>query len=253
MITIAIFNQKGGVAKTTTSLNLANGLANEGKKVLLVDMDGQSNATKHLKRYDPKMPSICDLLLNKDMDVVDVIQDTEIENLDILPSSIKLIKSENLVANESFSREMKLKKILKNVEKDYDFCIVDCPPSLGIYVSNVLVAASYVITPMKIDQYALDGFSNLMEAIEGVKEELNPRLKFMGVVITMDEATTINKDIKEMLNEQLPNQIFKTTIRRNVDVTKSTFTGKPVVGFNPKARASKDYISFTKEVMNYGK
>lgn len=254
MKTIAIFNQKGGVAKTATSINLANCLANEGQKVLLVDIDGQSNATKNLNRYNPQKLSICDLLLKKDdIDVIDVIQDTEIENLDILPSSIQLIKSENIIANETFSRESKLKKILKNITDDYDYCIIDCPPNLGIYVSNALVAATHVITPVKIDQYALEGFQNLTEAIEEVKEELNPNLEFMGVLVTMDKSTTINRDIKELLKEQLPNKLFKTSIRENVDVVKSTFSGMPVISFNPNARASKDYINFTKEVLNYGK
>lgn len=254
MKVISIFNQKGGVAKTTTAVNLSTCLAQAGYNVLIVDIDGQSNATKNFDRYNPNMLSIYDLLVEKNIDTVDVIQDTEIDNLDILPSSINLIRAENIISNDTFrSRETRLKTALKSIQDEYDYVIIDCPPSLGILVSNALVSSDFVITPLKIDKYGLDGFASLTEAIESVQEDLNPNLEFLGILVTMDKSTNINKDIKELLEESMGDKLFKTTIKENVEVVKATFENKPVVIFNPKARASQDYIEFSKEVLEYVK
>lgn len=254
MKVISVFNQKGGVGKTTTAVNLATCFAQMGSKVLLIDIDGQSNTTKNFDRYNSDKMSVYNLLIDKNIDTIDVIQDTEIDNLDIIPSSINLIRAENIISNDTFrSRETRLKNALKSIENEYEFCIIDCPPSLGILVSNALVASDYVITPLKIDKYSLDGFSNLMEAIESVQEELNPTIEFLGILITMDKSTNINKDVKDLLEETMGDKLFKTTIKENVEVTKATFEEKPVVIFNPKARASQDYIEFSKEVLEHVK
>ncbi|MEG2609124.1 MAG: ParA family protein [Bacilli bacterium] len=248
---ISIFNQKGGVGKTITSVNLATCLALEGKKVLLVDLDAQSNSTKNFDRYNPNTLSVYDLLIDESVDIIDTIQDTEVENLDIIPSNIKLITAENQILNDTMrSRENRLKNALRGIESDYDFCIIDCPPTLGILIINALTASNDVISPIKVDKFALDGFQNLMDTIESVKREFNSDLNFMGVLITMDRATRVNKEVKGYLKENLGDMMFKTTIRDNTAVTQSTFEYMPVVIYSNKSNASKDYFEFTKEVIS---
>ena len=193
--------------------------------------------------------SISDVLLKKDMNIKDVIKHTEFEGIDVLPSNIKLSFAEKeILLDVNRSQQFRLRKALKNVEDEYDYCIIDCPPALNTITVNALVASDEVLVPIKIDKYALDGLEYLLDSIKEMQEEFNPNLEFGGCFITMDTSTTVNKVIKEQLRNLLGDKMFKTTIRHNVKVVESTFKDSPVVFSSSKARASKNYRELCKEV-----
>lgn len=246
---ISILNIKGGVAKTTSTINLAAILADEGNKVLVVDIDAQSNSTMSFKAYDIDNLSVSDVLLNKDIEIKDVIKETEYENIDILPSNISLAFAEKkILLDVTRNQQNRLKRVLEQVKDKYDYCIIDCPPSLNMITINALVASDEVVVPIKIDKFALDGLEYLLESIEEIKEEFNPRLQFKGCFVTMDTATVVNKEIKKALKEVLKDKLFDTTIRQNISVTESTFEQMPVIHYKKNSNASKDYKSLAKEV-----
>ena len=243
---ISFLNIKGGVAKTTSCVNVAAELGKQGHKVLIIDLDPQSNATKYLNMYDPNTKGTYELLAGEDVP----IQGTIYENLWIVPANINLIMSEaEILADTKKARETRLKKWL-NIKKEdsFEYILIDCPPSLGMLSINALAASDYVIVPLKIDKFALDGFEYLMSSIKEVQEEFNDKLKMLGILITMDRATTINREIKQELRDELGDMVFKQSIRDNVAVIKSTFNSTPVIYFNVKANASMDYKSFAEEM-----
>lgn len=245
MVTISFINIKGGVAKTISAVNVAAELGRKGKSVLVIDLDPQANATKNFNCYDPESLSTYEMLKGEKVD----IKYTGFENVYLMPSNIKLILSESeILTDTKRSRELRLKKYLKNMEFKYDYVIIDCPPSLGVLSTNALVASDHVLVPVKIDMFALDGFEYLLSSIEEIREEFNPTLNLLGIFITMDRATSINRDIKEELRESLGDKLFKTSIRENVDVVKSTFNLMPVIYFNKRANATKDYKELVKEI-----
>lgn len=246
---VSVFNIKGGVGKTTSAINLAGCLQEEGKKVLIVDLDSQANATMTMQCYSMEDLSISDVLLKKDIDIKDVIKHTEFEGIDVLPSNIKLSFAEKeILLDVNRSQQFRLRKALKNIEDEYDYCIIDCPPALNTITVNALVASDEVLVPIKIDKYALDGLEYLLNSISEMKEEFNPNLEFGGCFITMDTSTTVNKVIKEQLRNLLGDKMFKTTIRHNVKVVESTFESSPVIFSSSRARASKNYRELCKEV-----
>lgn len=246
---ISMLNIKGGVAKTTSTINLAAILANEGKKVLVVDIDPQSNSTIVFKNYDINALSISDVLLQKEINITEIIKETEYENIDILPSNISLAFTEKkILLDITRNQQNRLKKALDLVEKEYDYCIIDCPPSLNMITINALVASDEVIVPIKIDKFALDGLEYLLQSIEEIKEEFNPNLIFKGCFITMDSATTVNKEIKKALKSILKDKLFDTSIRQNISVVESTFEQMPVIEYKQNSNASKDYKLLAKEV-----
>ena len=247
---IAIVNIKGGVGKTVSAVNLAVELTQNKKRVLLVDLDAQSNATQYLRAYDPCGFSSYDVLNQKELDIAKVIKKTEIRGLDIIPANIKLVLSESeIVADTRRNREKRLQRALSKIENEYDYCIIDCPPSLGVITTNALVATNHVLVPIKIDKFALDGFSYLLNTIDEIKDEFNQSLNLMGAFVTMDKRTAINKSIKEELKEALGDKLFDVSIRENVKVTQSTFEELPVVLYDSKAIATLDYRALTAEVV----
>lgn len=246
---ISVLNIKGGVAKTTSAINLAAILSEQGNKVLLVDVDAQSNSTMAFKNYDIDDLSVSEVLLNKDIDIENVIKSTEYENIDILPSNIKLAFTEKkILLDVTRNQQNRLKRVLENVESKYDYCIIDCPPSLNMITINALVASDDVIVPIKIDKFALDGLEYLLESIEEIKEEFNPNLQFKGCFVTMDTSTVVNKEIKKALKNILKDKMFDTSIRQNVSVTEASFEQVPVVYYKRNSNASKDYKALVKEV-----
>ncbi len=250
---ISIVNIKGGVGKTVSTVNMAACLGELGKKVLIVDADPQSNATQYLNCYDPEGTSTYDVLMDKDLDISTVIKGTGVKNVDVIPANIKLILCENEIINDTRrSRETRLKKSLEDL-KEYDYAIVDCPPSLSVITTNALVASDYVLVPIKIDKFALDGFGYLLDTIDQISDEFNPGLEFLGVFITMDKRTAVNKNIKTELKEALKEKFLNTSIRENVKLVQSTFEQKPVIVYDKNAISSKDYIALTQEVMQYVK
>lgn len=215
-----------------------------------MDLDPQSNATQYLGMYSPSGLSSYDILNDRDLNIKEVIKGTKIENLDIIPANIKLVLSESeIIADTRRNRENRLKRALDIVKDAYDYCIIDCPPSLGMLTTNALVAATYVLVPIKVDKFALDGFEYLLSTIDEIKDEFNPSLKLMGAFVTMDKRTRINKSIKEELKEALGNKMLDSSIRDNVKVPQSTFAELPVMIYDEKSIAAEDYREFTEEVV----
>lgn len=243
---ISFLNIKGGVGKTTSCVNIGALLGESGRKVLIIDMDPQSNATKYLNMYDSHSKGTYEVLNGEDVQM----QKTVYENLWIVPANINLIMSESeILADTKRARETRIKKWINSKDHNqFDYILIDCPPSLGMLSTNALSASDYVIVPLKIDKFALDGFEYLMSCIQGVQQEFNDNLKLLGILITMDRATKINKEIKQELKDELGDKLFNQTIRDNVDVIKSTFKTTPVIYFNKRANASKDYKSFAEEL-----
>lgn len=249
---LSIVNIKGGVGKTISSVNIAACLGEAGKKVLIIDLDAQSNTTQYLNAYDPEGVSSYDVLIDKNLDVNTAIKNTDVKNVDIIPANIKLIVCENEIMNDSMrNRENRLKKALQRLREEYDYAIIDCPPSLSIITTNALVAAHYVIVPIKIDKFALDGFGYLLDTLDQVRDEFNPELEFLGAFTTMDKRTSINKSIKAELKKALKDKLFNVSVRENVKVTQSTFKQEPVIIYDKNAIASKDYRALTKEIMQH--
>ncbi len=250
---LSIVNIKGGVGKTASSVNIATSLGEVGKRVLIVDADAQSNATQYLDCYSTEGTSTYDVLMDKDLDASTVVKNTNVKNVSIVPANIKLILCENEIINDTRrSRESRLKKALESL-KEYDYIIIDCPPSLGVITTNALVASDYVLVPIKIDKFALDGFGYLLETLDQIRDEFNPKLEFLGAFITMDKRTAINRNIKAKLKEALKEKLFNASIRENVKLIQSTFEQKPVVIYDKNAISSRDYRVLTQEVIQHVK
>lgn len=242
---ISFLNIKGGVAKTVSTVNVAAELGKQDYKVLIIDLDPQSNATKYLGLYYPNSQGSYELLMGEDVGICM----TEYKGVSLVPANIKLIASESeILADTKRARETRLKKWLSSKAQDtFDYVLIDCPPSLGMISINALTASDYVLVPLKIDKFSLDGFEYLIGSINSVKDEFNERLNLLGVFITMDRATKINREVKEELKTELGDLLFKQTIRENVDVIKSTFESTPLIYFNNRANASKDYKALVEE------
>lgn len=243
---ISFLNIKGGVAKTVSTVNIAAQLGKQGYSVLIIDLDPQSNATKYLGMYYPNSKGSYELLKGEDVGVCV----TKYENVWLMPANINLIASESeILADTLRARETRLKKWLnKKPQEQFDYVLIDCPPSLGMISINALAASNYVLVPLKIDKFSLDGFEYLVNSIETTREEFNQGLKLLGVFITMDRSTRINRDIKQELKDELGELLFNQTIRENVDVIKSTFESTPLIYFNNRANASKDYRALVEEI-----
>ncbi len=246
MKVISLLNIKGGVAKTVSTVNIATELGRQGFKVLIIDLDPQSNSTKYLGLYYPNSQGSYNLLRGEDVSVAA----TKYDNVWLIPANINLIASESeILADTKRARETRLRKWLSSKSEDtFDYVLIDCPPSLGMISTNALTASNYVLVPLKIDKFSLDGFEYLMKSIDSVREEFNDKLQLLGVFVTMDRATKINREIKEELKEELGELLFKQSIRENVDVIKSTFESTPLIYFNNRAAASKDYKALVGEL-----
>lgn len=247
---IAIFNQKGGVGKTTTNINLAACLAHRGKKVLMVDIDPQGNTTSGIGiRKRTLKSTLYDALIDTGFDVNKAILPTNTENLDIIPASVDLAGAEVELAQLE-GREGRLKRVIDAVRKQYDYILVDCPPSLGILTINSLTAVNSVLIPIQCEFYALEGVSQLINTIEKVKERLNPGLYIDGVILSMfDGRTNLSQAVVEDVRNFFGPVMYDTIIPRNVRLAEAPSYGKPIIEYDPRAQGAKAYQEFTKEFL----
>jgi chromosome partitioning protein len=247
---IAIANQKGGVAKTTTAINLGACLAELGQKVLLIDNDPQGNASSGLgiNRLQT-VRCIYDVLING-VPMESVIVQTELENLHLVPATIQLAGAEiELVA--AISREMKLKKALQPIRDRYDYILLDCPPSLGLLTLNALTAADSVLVPIQCEYYALEGLSQLMNTIQLVQKHLNSELELEGVVCTMfDARTNLSIQVVEEVKEHFKDKLMKTIIPRNVRLSEAPSYGQPIITYDRRSKGAEVYMELAKEVIS---
>ncbi len=249
---IAIANQKGGVGKTTTSVNLSACLAYLGKKVLLIDIDPQGNASSGVgvNKGDVNQ-CIYDVLID-DVSIKDTILETKVENLHIVPATISLAGAEIELVS-TISREVRLKKAIQEVEKLYDYVIIDCPPSLGLLTINSLTAADSIIIPVQCEFYALEGLSQLLSTIRLVQKHLNKNLQIDGVLLTMfDARTNLGIQVIEEVKKYFQDKVYKTIIPRNVRLSEAPSHGEPIIIYDPKSRGAEVYLELAKEVIRHG-
>ena len=248
---IAIFNQKGGVGKTTTNINLAACLAIKGKKVLVLDIDPQGNTTSGLGVSKRKLSdTVYNILIDKNNDPRRAVIHTAVENLDLIPASVDLAGAEvELVQIEE--REKTLKHGLDQVKGDYDYIFIDCPPSLGLLTINSLTAVDSVLIPIQCEFYALEGVSQLVSTIELVKKSLNPRLEIEGVVLSMfDGRTNLSAAVVQEVKKYFRDKVYSTVIPRNVTLAEAPSYGQPVITYDPRSRGAEAYVDFAEEFLD---
>lgn len=246
---IAIANQKGGVGKTTTAVNLAACLAQKGRKVLMLDEDPQGNATSGLG-FDKRDIKKCvyDTLIN-DVPMKDVLLHSDYKNLDVIPATIQLAGAEIELVS-LMNREGRLKNALERVKHDYDYVLIDCPPSLGLLTINALTAANSVLVPIQCEFYALEGVSQLMNTIKLVQRNLNPALKLEGVLMTMfDQRTNLSSDVVGEVRKYFNTKMYNTIIPRNVRLSEAPSHGQPVIVYDPKSKGAQVYSELAQEVL----
>nr|WP_207196238.1 MULTISPECIES: AAA family ATPase [unclassified Peribacillus] len=249
---LAIANQKGGVGKTTTSVSLSACLAYIGQKVLLVDIDPQGNATSGagIDKADVEQ-CIYDVLVD-DVEASTVILETKVENLYVIPATIQLAGAE-IELVPTISREVRLKRALEEVQSQYDYIVIDCPPSLGLLTLNALTAADAVLIPVQCEYYALEGLSQLLNTVRLVQKHLNHDLKIEGVLLTMlDARTNLGLQVIEEVKKYFQDKVYQTIIPRNVRLSEAPSHGEPIIIYDPKSRGAEVYLELAKEVVSNG-
>lgn len=249
---IAITNQKGGVGKTTTTVNLGASLGELGCKVLLVDIDPQGNATSGVGINKGELEHCVYSLIIDDVKAEDVIIETDFKNLSIIPATIQLAGAEIELVS-TVGREEKLKNVLQPIKDDYDFILIDCPPSLGLLTLNALTAATSVLILVQAEYYALEGLSQLLNTIRLVQKHLNRHLTIEGVLLTMfDARTNLGIQVIEEVKVYFQEKVYKAIIPRNVRLGEAPSHGKPITVYDPRSKGAEVYLELAKEVLGVG-
>ena len=248
---VAIANQKGGVGKTTTAINLAAALSLRGKQTLLIDLDPQGNSTLSFVQRDTITVSAYDAFANPDCTLLDVIVPADLqENLSVVPARISLAKLEARLVGE-LDAHFRLKDLLAPLAKQYPYVVIDCPPTLGLLTVNALVAASHLLIPIQSSYFALEGTDDLLETIEKVRARANPKLEILGVLITMlDKRTSLGRDIQAQIKNVFGPKVFRTVISKNVRLEESPAYRESIFSFAPDSKGASDYYSLCEEVMD---
>lgn len=245
---ISVANQKGGVGKTTTSVNVAADLAFLGFKTLLIDLDPQGNASSGLGLDRHASSTIYDVLIGQ-KEVPEVLQQTELENLFVIPANPNLIGAEVELIN-AISREKKLKQALKKLPTDFKFVVFDCPPSLGLLTINAFTASHSILIPTQCEYYALEGLGQLLSTYQIVREDLNESLEIEGVVLTMfDPRNKLTHEVVKEMQQHFPDKLYEAKIPRNVKLSESPSFGKPIVIYDPESKGSAAYLELTREML----
>jgi chromosome partitioning protein len=245
----AVVNQKGGVGKSTTAVNLAAALGDAGSKVLLIDLDPQGNATSGFGLSKQREECVYNVLL-EDLEIAKIIEPVGVERVFVVPATIQLAGAEIELVS-TLSREGKLRAAIEPVLGDFDFVLIDCPPSLGLLTINALTAAQGLVIPIQCEYYALEGLSKLLDSIRLVRTHLNPELEIFGVVMTMyDARTKLSKQVVEEVRDFFDGKVFRTVIPRTVRLSEAPSFGQPVTVYDPSGRGAVAYRGLAKEVID---
>lgn len=246
---ISVFNQKGGVGKTTTNVNLCAALALKGKKVLSIDIDPQGNSTSGLGFDKNNLENTIYEVLIEEFDINKAIYSTEVKDLDLIPSNIQLAGAEIELTNTRY-REKTLKEKMNLIDENYDFIIIDCPPSLGLLSLNALTASHSVLIPIQCEYYSLEGVGQLIDTVKLVKKNLNPKLDIEGVLLNMyDGRTNLSAQVVEEVKKYFKNKVYRTVIPRNVRLAEAPSFGQPIMLYDGSSKGSEAYIKLSEEII----